>query len=69
MAKYYFTDLGVSTKLKNRLLNYLSYVYEKKHSINNDFFEEIPPSTRDEYIKTIVGSSYDFTIFFNISRP
>ena len=69
MAKYYFTDLGVNHKLKNRLLNYLSYVYEKKHPINNEFIAEIPPSTRNEYIKTVIGVSYDFTIFYNISRP
>ena len=69
MAKYYFTDLGVNQKLKNRLLNYLSYVYEKKISVNNEFMSEIPPNTRSDYIKTVVGTSYDFRIFHNISRP
>ena len=27
MSKYYFKDLGISRKLTNKLMNYLTYVY------------------------------------------
>ena len=37
MAKYYFRDLGVPQKLRNKLINYLSYVYEKKIAIDYGF--------------------------------
>ena len=46
MAKYYFKDLGIDRKLTNKLMNYLTYVYEKRISIDNDFLENLAPSLK-----------------------
>ena len=69
MAKYYLKDLGVSQKLTFKLLNYLSYIYEKKINLDNQFMAQLPPKTRFQYMKGIIEKTYDFSIFLNLTRP
>ena len=68
-ALHYFRDIGISSKQSSIFMNYLSFVYDKKVAVDNDFMEEIGPSVRDTYFRQIIESNYDFSIFNMLTRP
>lgn len=69
MTKEYFKQLGVSLKLRNKILNFLAYVTERKFNTGKGFMDDLAPSVGDRYRRMAIEGGYDFNIFLNLTRP